>query len=139
MNPSVSVGHCIRAAQELVSRDVRFLSATDGLDSASDSPTSLFLLRTFAPLPKWSGTSSGSGPGGVRAAKAKGAPLGRSERIFRREEAQRLRAQDVNWRKIAKSGLVGIVKLGDRIDDRQYSEAIENWLMIVARQSKSSR
>jgi DNA invertase Pin-like site-specific DNA recombinase len=40
---------------------------------------------------------------GVRNAQAKGTPLGRPRRIFRRAEAQRLRAQGASWRKIAQT------------------------------------
>jgi putative DNA-invertase from lambdoid prophage Rac len=38
---------------------------------------------------------------GVRAARAKGIPLGRPHSVFRRDEAQRLRADGVSWRTIA--------------------------------------
>jgi DNA invertase Pin-like site-specific DNA recombinase len=37
----------------------------------------------------------------VRAARANGKTLGRPKRVFRRDEAMRLREQGVSWRKIA--------------------------------------
>ena len=40
---------------------------------------------------------------GVRAARAKGTRLGRPQRVFRRDEAVRLRAQGMSWRKIARA------------------------------------
>lgn len=40
---------------------------------------------------------------GVRNAKAKGTRLGRPQRVFRRDEAQRLRAQGISWRQIART------------------------------------
>ncbi len=40
---------------------------------------------------------------GVRAAKAKGTRLGRPRRVFRRDEALRLRAEGKSWRNVAKT------------------------------------
>jgi len=40
---------------------------------------------------------------GVRVAKAQGTALGRPRRVFRRDEAQRLRAEGLSWRKIAQA------------------------------------
>jgi hypothetical protein len=39
----------------------------------------------------------------VRAAKARGTVLGRPRRVFRRDEAIRLRAQGMSWRNVAKT------------------------------------
>ena len=38
---------------------------------------------------------------GVKAARANGKRLGRPKRVFRRDEAVRLRAEGMSWRKIA--------------------------------------
>ena len=40
---------------------------------------------------------------GVRAAKAQGRVLGRPKRVFRRDQALRIRAQGKSWREIAKA------------------------------------
>ena len=40
---------------------------------------------------------------GVRAAKAQGTVLGRPKRVFRRDEALRLRAEGKSWREIAEA------------------------------------
>jgi putative DNA-invertase from lambdoid prophage Rac len=40
---------------------------------------------------------------GVHAAKAQGTALGRPRRVFRRDEALRLREQGQSWRKIAQT------------------------------------
>jgi DNA invertase Pin-like site-specific DNA recombinase len=40
---------------------------------------------------------------GVRAARAKGIPLGRPQRVFRRDEAQRVSADGASWRVIART------------------------------------
>jgi putative DNA-invertase from lambdoid prophage Rac len=40
---------------------------------------------------------------GLRAAKAKGIHLGRPHRVFRRDEARRLRAEGASWRAIART------------------------------------
>ena len=42
------MAHCIRSVQELVSLDVRFLSASEGIDTGVDNPMSRFLLHLFA-------------------------------------------------------------------------------------------
>jgi DNA invertase Pin-like site-specific DNA recombinase len=38
---------------------------------------------------------------GVRAARANGKQVGRPKRVFRRDEALRLREQGISWRRIA--------------------------------------
>jgi DNA invertase Pin-like site-specific DNA recombinase len=40
---------------------------------------------------------------GVRAAKAKGTSLGRPQRVFRRNEARRMREAGASWREIART------------------------------------
>jgi DNA invertase Pin-like site-specific DNA recombinase len=50
---------------------------------------------------------------GVRAAKARGKQLGRPKRIFRRDEAMRLRAGGMSWRGIAEALDVPVATLID--------------------------
>ena len=69
-----------------------------------DSPMSKFLLHLFAAFAEMErGIIRERVCAGVRAAKAKGTRLGRPQRVFRRAEAQRLRAQGVSWRGIARA------------------------------------
>ncbi len=87
-----SVAHCVRSIQELVSLGVRFLSPTESIDTGADSPMSKFLLHLFAAFAEMErGIIRERVRAGVRAAKAKGTRLGRPQRVFRRDEAQRLR------------------------------------------------
>jgi site-specific DNA recombinase len=41
-----SVVHCIRSIQELVSLGIRFLAATQNIDTDESNPTSQFILQT---------------------------------------------------------------------------------------------
>lgn len=45
---SRSVAHCIRSIQELVSLGIRFVAATQNIDTDETNPTSRFLLHVFA-------------------------------------------------------------------------------------------
>src|ERR1700681_2840834 len=43
-----SVAHCVRSIQELVSLGIRFLAATQNIDTDENNPTARFLLHVFA-------------------------------------------------------------------------------------------
>jgi DNA invertase Pin-like site-specific DNA recombinase len=43
-----SVNHCIRSIQELLALGIRFISATQNLDTDESNPTSRFMLHIFA-------------------------------------------------------------------------------------------
>ncbi|MGH9657704.1 MAG: recombinase family protein, partial [Bryobacteraceae bacterium] len=97
-----SVAHCVRSIQELVSLDIRFLSPTESIDTGAESPMSRFLLHLFAAFAEMEREIIRERVrAGVRAAKAQGTAQGRPRRVFRRDEAQRLRAEGLSWRKIA--------------------------------------
>ncbi len=99
-----SVANCVRSIQELVSLGIRFLSPTESIDTGADSPMSKFLLHLFAAFAEMErGIIRERVCAGVRAAKAKGTRLGRPRRVFRRDEALRLRAQGMSWRKLAQT------------------------------------
>jgi putative DNA-invertase from lambdoid prophage Rac len=99
-----SVAHCVRSIQELVSLGIRFLSPTESIDTGADSPMSKFLMHLFAAFAEMErGIIRERVCAGVRAAKAKGTRLGRPRRVFRRDEAVRLRAQGMSWRKVAQA------------------------------------
>ena len=40
---------------------------------------------------------------GIRTARGRGVPIGRPKRVFRRDEARRLRAAGLSWRKITQA------------------------------------
>jgi putative DNA-invertase from lambdoid prophage Rac len=99
-----SVAHCVRSIQELVSLGIRFLSPTESIDTGADSPMSKFLMHLFAAFAEMErGIIRERVCAGVGAAKAKGTRLGRPRRVFRRDEALRLRAQGMSWRKVAQA------------------------------------
>ena len=65
---------------------------------------SKFLLHLFAAFAEMErGIIRERVRAGVRAAKAKGTRLGRPQRVFRRDEAIRLRGEGMSWRKIARA------------------------------------
>jgi len=99
-----SVAHCVRSIQELVSLGIRFLSPTESIDTGAESPMSKFLLHLFAAFAEMErGIIRERVCAGVRAAKAKGTRLGRPRRVFRRDEAVRLRAEGKSWRNVAQT------------------------------------
>jgi putative DNA-invertase from lambdoid prophage Rac len=99
-----SVAHCVRSIQELVSLGIHFLSPTESIDTGADSPMSKFLMHLFAAFAEMErGIIRERVCAGVRAAKAKGTRLGRPRRVFRRDEALRLRAQGMSWQKVAQA------------------------------------
>jgi putative DNA-invertase from lambdoid prophage Rac len=99
-----SVAHCVRSIQELVSLDIRFLSASEGIDTGIDNPMSRFMLHLFAAFAEMEREIIRERVrAGQRAAKARGQCLGRPKRIFRRDEALRLRAEGMSWRNVAKT------------------------------------
>lgn len=97
-----SVAHCVRSIQELVALGIRFLSPTESIDTGTESPMSRFLLHLFAAFAEMEREIIRERVrAGVRNAKAKGTRLGRPQRVFRRDEALRLRTQGMSWRKVA--------------------------------------
>jgi DNA invertase Pin-like site-specific DNA recombinase len=99
-----SVAHCVRSIQELVSLGIRFLSPTESIDTGADSPMSKFLLHLFAAFAEMErGIIRERVQAGVRAAKARGTRLGRPQRVFRRDDAIRQRAEGKSWRTIARA------------------------------------
>ncbi len=99
-----SVAHCVKSIQELVSLGIRFLSPTESIDTGADSPMSKFLMHLFAAFAEMErGIIRERVCAGVRAAKARGTALGRPRRVFRRDEAIRLRKQGMSWRKVAET------------------------------------
>jgi len=97
-----SVADSVRSIQELVSLGVRFLAVTQNIDTDETNPMARFLLHILAAFAELEREMIRERVrAGLRNAKAKGKTLGRPKRIFRRDEAQRLRAAGVSWRKIA--------------------------------------
>ena len=97
-----SVAHCVRSIQELVSLGIRFLAATQNIDTDESNPTSQFILHIFAAVAELEREMIRERVvSGIRTAKASGKSLGRPRRVFRRDEALELREAGMSWRKIA--------------------------------------
>jgi putative DNA-invertase from lambdoid prophage Rac len=98
-----SVAHCVRSIQELVSLGVRFLAATQNIDTDESNPTAQFILHIFAAVAELEREMIRERVvSGIRTAKANGKALGRPRRVFRRDEAITLRNAGMSWRKIAR-------------------------------------
>jgi putative DNA-invertase from lambdoid prophage Rac len=98
-----SVVHCVRSIQELVSLGVRFLAATQNIDTDESNPTSRFLLHLFAAFAELEREMIRERViSGIRNAKINGKSWGRPKRIFRRDEAIAMRASGKSWREIAR-------------------------------------
>ena len=99
-----SVAHCVRSVQELASLGVRFLAATQNIDTDESNPTSRFLLHLFAAFAELEREMIRERVvSGIRNAKIKGKSWGRPRRIFRRDEAIKLRAAGKSWREISQT------------------------------------
>jgi len=98
-----SVAHCVRSIQELVSLGVRFLAATQNIDTDESNPTSRFLLHLFAAFAELEREMIRERViSGIRNAKINGKSIGRPRRVFRRDVALAMRAAGKSWRDIAR-------------------------------------
>jgi putative DNA-invertase from lambdoid prophage Rac len=97
-----SVLHLNQQLALLESFGIRFIATSQGLDTDHSNPTSRLLLQILASVAELERqlicerTHTG-----VRLAKANGKVLGRPRRVFRRDEALKLRTAGWSWRRIA--------------------------------------
>jgi putative DNA-invertase from lambdoid prophage Rac len=92
-----SVADSIRSIQELDSLGVKFLAVTQNLGTEESSPMARFMLvimSAFAELERE--LTRERTIAGVRAARANGKILGRPRRVFRRDEALKLRGEGLS-------------------------------------------
>jgi DNA invertase Pin-like site-specific DNA recombinase len=109
-----SVAHCVRSIQELGSLGVRFLAATQNIDTDESNPASRFLLHIFAAFAELEREMIRERVvSGIHNARIKGKSWGRPRRIFRRDEAINLRAAGVSWREISRTLGVPVATLRD--------------------------
>lgn len=99
-----SVIDSIKSIQELVSLGIRFIAATQNIDTDQSNPMSQFFLHVMSAFAEMEVALIRERTiAGVRAARANGKQLGRPKRVFRRDEVVRLRdEQGLSWRAIAK-------------------------------------
>jgi DNA invertase Pin-like site-specific DNA recombinase len=97
-----SVADSIKSIQELASLDVRFIAVTQNIDTDESNPMARFMLHIMAAFAELERELIRERVvAGVKAARASGKTLGRPKRVFRRDEAVRLREQGMSWRRIA--------------------------------------
>jgi hypothetical protein len=86
----------------LTSYPVRFIAVSQALDTHASNPSSRLMLTILAGVAEFEREIIRERTlAGVRAAKAAGKTLGRPRRVFRRDEAMRMRAEGQSWRAIA--------------------------------------
>jgi len=98
-----SVADSMRNIQELDSLGVKFLAVTQNIGTEESSPMARFMLiimSAFAELERE--LIRERTVAGVKAARENGKTLGRPRRVFRRDEAIKLRGEGLSWRAIAK-------------------------------------
>jgi len=87
----------------LDSYGVRFIAVSQGIDTDQSNPTSRLLMNILASVAAFElELIKERTLLGVRAARAKGKHIGRPRRVFRRDEAIRLRNEGHSWRSIGR-------------------------------------
>jgi DNA invertase Pin-like site-specific DNA recombinase len=107
--------HLSQQLASLTSYGVRFIAASQGLDTDASNPSSRLMLTILAGVAEFEREVIKERTlSGMRAAKANGKILGRPRRVFRRDEVVRLRDdQGMSWRAIAKQVGVPVSTLVD--------------------------
>lgn len=100
-----SVLHLSQQLAALTSYGVRFIAVSQAIDTDASNPSSRLMLTILSGVAEFEREIIVERTrAGVRAAKARGAQLGRPRRVFRRGEVVRLRdEQKMSWRAIAKA------------------------------------
>jgi len=92
----------IKSIQELTGLGMRFIAVTQNIDTDESNPMARFLLHIMAAFAELEREIIRERVvAGVKAARASGKQLGRPKRVFRRDEAVRMRAEGMSWRRIA--------------------------------------
>ena len=114
----------IRHVQELVSLGIRFIAATQNIDTDQSNPMSQFFLHVMSAFAEMEiALIRERTITGVRAARANRKTLGRPRRIFARDAVVRLRdEQGLSWRAIAKELKIPVMTAVDAY--RNCTEAL---------------
>ena len=99
-------GSLLRSIQELVWLGVRFVAATQNIDTDESNPTSRFLLHVFAAFAELEKEMIRARHFRDQNGQNQREINRRPKRIIRRDEAIKMRAEGFSWRKIsAKLGI----------------------------------
>lgn len=106
----------IENIRELDSLGIRFLAPTQGIDTDQKSPTGRLILHILAALAEFERELIRERVNaGIAEAKRKGKHCGRKARVFRRDEAVRLREAGHSYKDIAKELGVPVMTIFDGI------------------------
>jgi DNA invertase Pin-like site-specific DNA recombinase len=115
-----SVLHLNQQLATLASYGVRFIATSQSLDTDESNTTSRLLLHILSSVAEFERELIRERTlAGVQAAKANGKVVGRPRRVFRRDEAVRLRDVDkLSWRVIAERLTVPVTTVVDAYRER---------------------
>ncbi len=117
-----SLVHCVSAIQELAGLGIRFIAASQGLDTDESNPASKLLLHILAAVAEFERELIRERvQAGVRRAQAQGKRIGRPRRVFDREEVHRLRRQGLSIAKIARKMGLGVGTVARALKAQQGS------------------
>ncbi len=98
-----SLSHLIENIRVLDTYGVRFIAPTMGIDTDNRSPMGKFIIQLFGALAEFERELIVERVrAGVAEAKRQGKHCGRPPKVFRRDEAIRLREKGWSWRSIAR-------------------------------------
>lgn len=96
-----SLQHLITNIQSLDSFGIRFICLTQGIDTDKSNPASRLMLHILGAVAEFErGIIVERINSGIAEAKRRGVHCGRSKRVFRRDEAMKLRKQGLSLRAI---------------------------------------
>jgi putative DNA-invertase from lambdoid prophage Rac len=111
-----SIQQLIENVQLLDSLNVRFIAVTQGIDTDQRNPAGRLLLHLLASVAEFEReTTLERVHAGISAAKAAGKHCGRPQRVFRRDEAVRLREGGLSYRAIAAKLDVPVMTVTDAV------------------------
>jgi len=120
-----SVLNLSQSLATLDSHGVRFIAVSQGLDTDQANPTSRLMLNILSSVAAFElELIKERTIAGVRAARAKGKTIGRPKRVFRRDEAVRLRAEGHSWRAIARTLGVPVMTVRDAVAAGGCTESV---------------
>ena len=115
-----SVARCIRSIQELVWLGVRFVAATQNIDTDESNPTSRFLLHVFAAFAELEKEMIRARHFRDQNGQNQREINRRPKRIIRRDEAIKMRAEGFSCRKISAKLGIPVSTLNNACDQNRH-------------------